>query len=273
MKTSGPNISYLVPLALVMLGLIGHALRESSAGYAFGAGLVAEMAVILGYALHVTSGISASIVSDGGINHHSATGRYYSGGLGPDLVDRTALGRCVARRKNRNHTDERTNWDGHFGKCTIDGNWQSSKSFWLMRLQPEWAMHAGVPLGWCALLLTAGAGAYRRLQIKRHWDPHFVGLTGMAVLALLACTMPNIVLPDGTTSGRNLGVSRVDAGLVDLCVIGGIGHLVGGDFANAARCRRAAAGLDPLGGGMGASGRHCRRNPGTKSGFFSCRLR
>ena len=65
-------------------------------------------------------------------------------------------------------------------------------------LQPEWAMHAGLPLGWCALLLTAGAGAYRRLQTRRHWDPHFVGLTGMGVLALLACTVPNIVLPDGT---------------------------------------------------------------------------
>ena len=64
--------------------------------------------------------------------------------------------------------------------------------------QPEWAMQAGLPLGWCALLLTAGAGAYRRLQIRRHWDPRFVGLAGMGVLALLACTVPNIVLPDGT---------------------------------------------------------------------------
>ena len=25
-------------------------------------------------------------------------------------------------------------------------------------VKPEWAMHAGLPLGWCALLLTAGAG-------------------------------------------------------------------------------------------------------------------
>ena len=43
----GPNVSYLVPLALVIVGLVGYALRESSAGYAFGAGLVAEMTVTL----------------------------------------------------------------------------------------------------------------------------------------------------------------------------------------------------------------------------------
>ena len=65
--------------------------------------------------------------------------------------------------------------------------------------QPDWAMHAGLPLGWCALLLTAVTGAYRRFQSKHHWEPHFVGLTGMAVLALFACVIPNIVLPDGTT--------------------------------------------------------------------------
>jgi len=36
----GPEVSYLVPLALVTAGLVGFALREASALYAFGAGLV-----------------------------------------------------------------------------------------------------------------------------------------------------------------------------------------------------------------------------------------
>ena len=49
----GENLSYLVPLLLVIVGLVGYALRERSAGYAFSAGLVLEMTVILGYALHV----------------------------------------------------------------------------------------------------------------------------------------------------------------------------------------------------------------------------
>ena len=51
----GPNLSYLVPLALVIAGLVGYALRESSAGYAFSAGLVAEMGVTLGYALSIVT--------------------------------------------------------------------------------------------------------------------------------------------------------------------------------------------------------------------------
>ncbi len=49
----GPNVSYLVPLVVVILALVGHALRERSAGYAFSAGLVTEMAAALGYALSV----------------------------------------------------------------------------------------------------------------------------------------------------------------------------------------------------------------------------
>ncbi len=52
--TLGPTLSNLVPLALVIGALVGYALRERSSGYAFSAGLVLEMAVILGYALHTT---------------------------------------------------------------------------------------------------------------------------------------------------------------------------------------------------------------------------
>ena len=40
--------------SLVIGALVGHALRERSSGYAFSAGLVLEMAVMLGYALHAT---------------------------------------------------------------------------------------------------------------------------------------------------------------------------------------------------------------------------
>ncbi len=47
----GPLRSSLVPLLLVTLGLVGFALRERSAGYAFSAGLVLELAVTLGYTL------------------------------------------------------------------------------------------------------------------------------------------------------------------------------------------------------------------------------
>ncbi len=97
----GPNLSYLLPLALVMAGLIGHALRESSAGYAFGAGLVAEMAVILGYALHVTMASPPRSFQMAEFITIGAIGRYHRGGLGACLVDRAALGQCMAGRNEQ----------------------------------------------------------------------------------------------------------------------------------------------------------------------------
>ena len=51
----GPTWSYLVPLVLVIAGLVGYALRDNSAPHAFAAGLVVELAVVLGYALRVSA--------------------------------------------------------------------------------------------------------------------------------------------------------------------------------------------------------------------------
>ena len=58
-----PSLSYLVPLLLVISGMIGLAVRESAAGYAFSAGLVAEMAVVLGYLLHVSGRTATELVT------------------------------------------------------------------------------------------------------------------------------------------------------------------------------------------------------------------
>jgi hypothetical protein len=51
----GSLASNLVPLVLVSFGLVGHALRERSAGYAFTAGLVANATLMGGYALAVVT--------------------------------------------------------------------------------------------------------------------------------------------------------------------------------------------------------------------------
>src|SRR5262249_32790028 len=49
--------SNIVPLVLISVGLVSHALRERSAGYAFAAGLLANVSLMAGYALGiVTSG-------------------------------------------------------------------------------------------------------------------------------------------------------------------------------------------------------------------------
>ena len=47
--------SNIVPLVLVSVGLVGHSLRERSAGYAFAAGLVANASLMGGYAVGVVS--------------------------------------------------------------------------------------------------------------------------------------------------------------------------------------------------------------------------
>jgi hypothetical protein len=193
----GPNFSYLVPLVLVIFGLIGHGLRESSAGYAFGAGLVAEMAVILGYALHIALASPP--------RRFQMAEFIFTVQLAVITAAVWALVWLIARRWVNVWREGRTEtplMNVQLGMAILGNALLVGigilEIFLVRRMQPEWAMHAGGPLGWCALLLTAGAGAYRRLQTRRHWAPHFVGLTGMGVLALLACTVPNIVLPDGT---------------------------------------------------------------------------
>src|SRR5262249_53554834 len=47
----GNSASNFFPLLLVSVGLVGHAVRERSPGYAFGAGLVANAALMGGYVL------------------------------------------------------------------------------------------------------------------------------------------------------------------------------------------------------------------------------
>jgi hypothetical protein len=49
----GPLASALIPLALIVLGMVGHAVREESAGYAFAGGVIANLTLIGGYALGV----------------------------------------------------------------------------------------------------------------------------------------------------------------------------------------------------------------------------
>lgn len=57
----GDSISYVIPLVAVIGVLVGHAMRERSAAMAFAAGLVLNLAVTLGYLLHVVTSAGGSI--------------------------------------------------------------------------------------------------------------------------------------------------------------------------------------------------------------------
>jgi hypothetical protein len=51
----GPLASALIPLILIIVGMVGHAVREQSAGYGFAAGLIANLTLMGGYVLGVVT--------------------------------------------------------------------------------------------------------------------------------------------------------------------------------------------------------------------------
>jgi hypothetical protein len=193
--TLGPTWSYLVPLLLVMGAFVGHALRERSSGYAFSAGLVLEMAVVLGYALRT-----------------SLANRPFDAAFGAELVQLfaiTAAAWAIVWLVGRRRLDV---WREAPATGVSAGPWSQRLmrvqigmavladvlvlgiAFLVLALFPlaeqAWSVAAGRPLGWIALALPLVA-----LRLRGRLRPHAVGLCGMAVLGLLACTMRG--LPQG----------------------------------------------------------------------------
>lgn len=187
----GPAVSYLVPLGLVTLGLVGHAVRERSAGYAFSAGLVVELMVTLGYALWVEN------AGDGSFdNAHE-----YVTLLQLFTIAAAAWAACwlavrrrldIWREEPRNDT-ARVLMNVQLGMAAA-GNvlLLGAALATLAILHPRgqhWTIAAGKPLGWIALVSAAAVYVYRRVQLRRPLSPQIVGLLGMTVLGLLACTV------------------------------------------------------------------------------------
>lgn len=188
----GPSVSYLLPLALVLAGLVGFALRERSAAYAFSAGLVAEMIVTLGYALSVTTGARLFRIQESVtlIQLATITAAVWAGGW---LAVRSWLDiwredpeTGLARVLMRVQLAMAAAGNVLLIVPALAG---------LTLLQPlgppsqAWTAAAGRPIGWIALVLLAAAYVFRQLQLGRRLPPQVVGLTGMTVLGLLACTV------------------------------------------------------------------------------------
>ena len=189
-ESIGPTQSYLVPLMLVIGAFVGHSLRERSSGYAFSAGLVLEMAVVLGYALHTT-------LAGQPFNETFAVTL-------TQLISATAavwaiLWLDVPTTLRR---------DGKTARRSVMSTWPWSEglmnfqigiaiianvvalgtALFILSLYPlswqSWSVAAGRPLGWIALVLSLAA-----LQLRGRLSPHAVGLSGMALIGLLACTI------------------------------------------------------------------------------------
>jgi len=180
-----PNASYLPPLALMAAALVGFALRESSPGYAFAAGLVAELCVVLGYVLGVVPpGLPlqtahwAMIVQLAAITAAVWAGAWVAArpwvsawreepGTGRD---HPADGARVA---GPGRTLMRVQLGiGVLGNavllapalvalaCYFPGIHEPAR--WL-----RWTAAAGSPWGWMALVSVAAVAAYRQLQLRR----------------------------------------------------------------------------------------------------------
>ena len=216
----GPNVSYVVPLLLVMLGLVGYAVRERSAGYAFSAGLVAELTVTLGYALYVTTTGDkfsvaelvtliqlATITAAAWAGGWLAVRRWLDVWREPSVADVPSAAKqdvpSAARQvagtpeafSGRRHVGPRPGllMDVQLGMGAAGNVLLLVVAFVTLALfhpnSQAWTVAAGLPLGWIALLSVVAAYVYRRVQAGRRLHPQLVGLLGMAVLGLLACTV------------------------------------------------------------------------------------
>ncbi len=207
----GPSISYLIPLAMVILGMAGHAVRESSAGYAFSAGLVAELAVALGYSLGVVlaprpfgtvelvtliqlATITAAawalawLVARRWIN----VWREGEKGDSPHLCEAPfgpfrQMGTVPFFRPQAVLMTVQLGM-GVTGNAVLIGLALFALAFGTPAGQ-DWTVAAGMPLGWIALAGSVAAGVFRLAQQRRRLSANTLGLIGMTALGLLACTV------------------------------------------------------------------------------------
>ncbi len=185
----GPNLSYLVPLAVVMTGLIGHALRERSAGFAFSAGLVAQMIVVLGYALSVVTGGHRFEVPElvTLIQLATITAALWAGAwlIVRSWVDVWRDDAAPGATNELMNVQLGMAAAGNglllvFGLCCLAVLHPHGQTF---------TVAVGAPLGWAALVSLMAASIYRGVQHRRVPGSNAAGLAGMAALGMLACAV------------------------------------------------------------------------------------
>jgi hypothetical protein len=199
--------SNVLPLVLVSAGLVGYAVRDRLPGYAFAAGLVADIALMGGYALHVVLG--------GGPLDGAAWVRVIQlGTAGAGLWAVAWLVGGGAHKLDAPARDDgypllarRAYLDVQLGLAALGNAVLLIVALLLLALPTHgvpvgpWTREAGTPLGWLALAATAAAFA---LALRRPADlgpwvqapslvPHGLGLIGLATAGLLACGVERLV--------------------------------------------------------------------------------
>lgn len=176
-----------VPLILVATGLVGHAIRERSPGYAFAAGLVVNVTVTGGYALVRRGEIPAAPF----VTH-----------LG-QLATVTFAAWALVWSSCRWQLRRRWPWsDSPLAaplmelqrRLAVTGNAVlliGALALLIAKIPgtEAWPAEAGSGLGWLALLSTGAACAWQAIQERRAMGLQNLGLFGMACVGLLACSM------------------------------------------------------------------------------------
>ena len=218
----GASLSYLIPLTLVIVALVGLAVRESSAGYAFSAGLVLEMAVTLGYMLHAgTWGIQqtvlllqlAAITASAWAIVWLVARRWLDVWREPQRTPHAPRERIPhapreglrqAERETERHA-ERDEYDFvgrrlmnvQLAMGILGNGLLMAPALLSIILLPagsqDWPLREGLWPGWVALALLVAAAVIRQVQTRGRFTPQAAGLVGMTSLALLACTVLSLV--------------------------------------------------------------------------------
>jgi hypothetical protein len=193
-----PNVSYLLPLVLVIAGLVGLALRETSAGYAFSAGLVVELGVTLGYLLALTTRGIAVDTAEVATALQVAT---IAAALWA-IVWITARRWVNVWREGPVPGSAHVLMHAQIGLGALGNALLLAPALLAITFNKagalvwEWPVAVGQAPGWLAMGLVVAAAVYRQLQAGKRLRPQLAGLAGMAILGLLACTITGMMSPD-----------------------------------------------------------------------------
>jgi hypothetical protein len=181
--------SNIVPLLLVSAALVGHALRERSAGYAFSAGLVLNAAVVGGYALGV-------VTSGGTLGSAEVVLMLQLGTLVAAVWALAALGSrpwVAAWREDPNAPLAGSLMTLQLGMAVAGNGMVLALAFSLLfALFPavaDWTAAAGSPLGWLALVATVAAVQWRQRERGQPLQGHAVAFLGLTAPGLVACSL------------------------------------------------------------------------------------
>jgi hypothetical protein len=181
----GPLGSHAIPLVLVMVGLVGHALRERSPADAFGGGLVANLIVTGGYAL----GIATS-------------GGAFDDAIGVRLWQRFAMTAGVWaigwlalshwRRGRLSRWWEVQRGLAIAGNFALLGVAADMLAVPLAPMPTDWTRTAAENLGWLTLAVAMLATALPAAVNRQPLPSGLFGGGGLGLVVLSACTLADV---------------------------------------------------------------------------------